>query len=74
MLHVVDGKWHQTEVQSNILSFAKKLFPKEVRLVKNEGPLTKLLNELGASKILRLDVIEDAQVVLNLPTVINLKA
>ncbi|SEO18897.1 acetoacetate decarboxylase family protein [Acinetobacter sp. yr461] len=67
MLHVVDGKWHQTEVQSNILSFAQKLFPKKIQLEKNEGPLTNLLNELGASKILRLDVIEDAQVVLNLP-------
>lgn len=67
MLHVVDGTWHQTEVQSNILSFAQKLFPKKVQLVKNQGPLTKLLNELGASKILRLDVVEDAQVVLNLP-------
>lgn len=67
MLHVVDGKWHQTEVQSNILSFAQKLFPKNVQLEKNEGPLTTLLNELGASKILRLDIIEDAQVVLNLP-------
>ena len=42
--------------------------------MKNEGPLTTLLNELGASKILRLDVVEDAQVVLNLPTLINLKA
>ncbi len=71
MLHVVDGKWHQTEVQSNILSFAQKLFPKNVQLEKNEGPLTKLLNELGASKILRLDVIEDAQVILNLPTLIQ---
>lgn len=68
MLHVVDGKWHRTEVQSNILSFAQKLFPKNVQLEKNEGPLTTLLNELGASRILRLDVIEDAQVVLNLPT------
>ncbi|MDX8276488.1 acetoacetate decarboxylase family protein [Acinetobacter pittii] len=67
MLHVVDGKWHQTEVESNILSFAQKLFPKNVQLEKNEGPLTTLLNELGASKILRLDVVEDAQVVLNLP-------
>lgn len=67
MLHVVDGKWHQTEIQSNILSFAQKLFPKNVQLEKNEGPLTTLLNELGASKILRLDVVEDAQVVLNLP-------
>ncbi|MEL1747462.1 hypothetical protein, partial [Acinetobacter baumannii] len=27
-----------------------------------------LLDQLGASTILRLDVIEDAQVVLNLPT------
>jgi hypothetical protein len=68
MLHVVDGTWHQTEVQSNILSFAQKLFPKNVQLEKNEGPLTRLLNELGASRILRLDVVEDAQVVLNLPT------
>ncbi|MCU4349114.1 acetoacetate decarboxylase family protein [Acinetobacter lactucae] len=67
MLHVVDGKWHQTEVQSNILSFAQKLFPKNVQLERNEGPLTTLLNELGVSRILRLDVIEDAQVVLNLP-------
>jgi len=67
MLHVVDGKWHQTDVQSNILSFAQKLLPKKVQLMKNEGPLTNLLNELGTSKILRLDVIEDAQVVLNLP-------
>ncbi|HDJ7843701.1 TPA: acetoacetate decarboxylase, partial [Acinetobacter baumannii] len=41
---------------------------KKVQFVKNEGPLTKLLNELGASKILRLDVIQDAQAVLNLPT------
>lgn len=67
MLHVVDGKWHQTDVQSNILSFAQKFFPKNIQLEKNEGPLTNLLNELGASTILRLDVVEDAQVVLNLP-------
>ncbi|MHC6186109.1 acetoacetate decarboxylase [Acinetobacter sp. X9] len=74
MLHVVDGKWHRTDVQSNILSFAQNLFPKNVQLEKNEGPLTTLLKELSASTILRLDVIEDAQVVLNLPTLINLKA
>ncbi|MFV5646158.1 acetoacetate decarboxylase, partial [Acinetobacter baumannii] len=67
MLHIVDGKWHQTDVQSNVLSFAQKLFPKKVQLEKNEGPLSTLLNELGASRILRLDVIQDAQVVLNLP-------
>lgn len=67
MLHIVDGKWHQTDVQSNVLLCAKA-FSKESTICKNEGPLTKLLNELGASKILRLDVIQDAQAVLNLPT------
>ena len=48
--------------------FCAKAFSKESTICKNEGPLTKLLNELGASKILRLDVIQDAQAVLNLPT------
>lgn len=56
-----------TEQTFNLIFFLfhKSFF--QVQLVKNEGPLTTLLNELGASKILRLDVIEDAQVVLNLP-------
>lgn len=67
MLHLVDGIWHQTLVQSNTLSLAKKLFPRKVKLVRHGGPLSQLLDELGASRILRLDVIKDAQVVLNLP-------
>lgn len=67
MLHLVDNKWHQTLVQSNVLAFAQKLLPRKVKLVRHGGPLSQLLDELGASKILRLDVIQDAQVVLNLP-------
>ncbi|ENX15504.1 hypothetical protein F895_02050 [Acinetobacter sp. CIP 64.2] len=67
MLHLVDHKWHQTHVQSNILSFAQTLLPRKVNLVRHGGPLSQLLDELGASKILRLDVIHDAQVALHLP-------
>ncbi|MCH4246605.1 MAG: acetoacetate decarboxylase family protein [Acinetobacter populi] len=67
MLHLVDNTWHQTLVQSNILSFAQKLLPRKVKLVRHGGPLSQLLDELSASKIIRLDVIQDAQVVLNLP-------
>lgn len=67
MLHQVDGKWHQTLVQSNPLSLAQQLLPKKVKLLRHGGPLSQLLDELGASRILRLDVVEDAQVVLNLP-------
>jgi hypothetical protein len=38
-----------------------------VELTKNGGPLSKLLDELGASKILRFDVVKDAQLALNMP-------
>lgn len=67
MLHLVDGKWQQTLVQSNLLSFGQKLLPRKVKLVRHGGPLSQLLDELKASKILRLDVIQDAQVILHLP-------
>lgn len=67
MLHLVDGKWQQTLVQSKLLSFGQKLLPRKVKLVLHGGPLSQLLDELGASKILRLDVVQDTQVILHLP-------
>lgn len=67
MVHQVDGRWHQTRVQSNTLSYAQKLLPRGVRLSRNGGPLSQLLDGLGASRILRLDVVKDAQIVLHLP-------
>lgn len=67
MIHQVDGAWHQTVVQSNTLSFAQRLFPRKVSLARAGGPLSQLLDGLGASTILRLDVVKDAQLVLNLP-------
>lgn len=67
MIHQVDGAWHQTVVQSNTLSFAQRLLPRKVSLVRAGGPLSQLLDGLGASTILRLDVVKDAQLVLNLP-------
>lgn len=67
MLHQVDGQWHQTTVQSNTLSFGQRLFPRKIRLLRNGGPLSQLLDGLGASTLLRLDVVRDAQLVLHLP-------
>lgn len=67
MFHQVDGQWHRTSVQSNTLAFGQKLFPKNVQLVRSGGPLSKLLDELGAGKVLRLDVVKDAQLALNMP-------
>jgi len=68
MIHLIDGQWHQTMVQSNTLSFGQRLFPRNVRLSHRGGPLSQLLDGLGASTPLRLDVVRDAQMVLNLPT------
>ncbi|MBN3854216.1 acetoacetate decarboxylase [Paraburkholderia sp. Ac-20340] len=68
LINKVDGVWHQATVQTNTLSFAQRLLPRDVKLLRGGGPLSQLLDGLGASKIVRLDVVKDAQIVLNLPT------
>ncbi|WP_411032803.1 acetoacetate decarboxylase family protein [Shinella sp. BYT-45] len=68
MIHRIDGEWHQTVVESNTLSFAQKLLPRDVSLTRGGGPMSELLGGLGVSTILRLDVVKDAQLVLNMPT------
>lgn len=68
MIHRVDGVWHQTLVQSNTLSYAQSSLPRGITLTRHGGPLSQLLDGLGASTLLRLDVIKDGQIVLNLPT------
>ncbi|WP_120430004.1 acetoacetate decarboxylase family protein [Acinetobacter baylyi] len=67
MFNLVDGQWHSTSVESNTLAFGQQLFPRNVQLVRNGGPITKLLDELGAGKVLRFDVVKDAQLALNMP-------
>lgn len=68
MINKIDGKWHQATVQTNTLSFAQRLFPRDVKLMRNGGALSQLLDGLGVKTIVRLDVVKDAQIVLNLPT------
>lgn len=67
MVNQIDGAWHQATVQSNILTYAERLLPRDVSLLRGEGPMSQLLNGLGAGRILRMDVVKDAQLVLNLP-------
>ena len=67
MIHLIDGTWNQTAVQSNTLTFAQQSFPRNVRLSRNGGPMSQLLDGLGASTLVRLDVVKDAQLVLNMP-------
>jgi len=67
MVNQIDGVWHQASVQSNVLSYAEQILPKHISLTRGDGPLSQLLDGLGASRIVRLDVVKDAQLVLNLP-------
>ncbi|MDO5543523.1 MAG: acetoacetate decarboxylase [Acinetobacter sp.] len=71
MLNQVEGTWYSSYVQANNQTFAQKTFPKNVELQRNGGPVSKLLDQLGAKKILRMDVIKDAQLALHMPTPID---
>lgn len=71
-INKIDGQWHQVTVQTNPLLGSQRLLPGDVKLTRGQGPLSDLLNELGVSTILRMDVLKDAQMILNMP--IPLKA
>ncbi|WP_374729104.1 hypothetical protein [Caballeronia ptereochthonis] len=68
MINRIDGEWHQTLVQTNTLTYAERFLPRNVSLLRHGGPLSQLLDGLGATTILRLDIVKDAQIVLNMPT------
>lgn len=64
----IDGKWYQVAVQTNPLVAAQCFLPRNVKLSRGDGPLSKLLNELGVGTILRMDVLKEAQMILNMPS------
>jgi hypothetical protein len=70
-INKIDEKWYQVTVQTNPLLGAQRLFPRNVNVYRGRGPLSELLNELGAWTVLRMDVLKDAQMILNMPTPLN---
>ncbi|KAJ5389210.1 Acetoacetate decarboxylase [Penicillium cataractarum] len=67
-INKIDEKWYQVTVQTNPLLGAQRVFPRDVNVYRGRGPLSELLNELGAWTVLRMDVLKDAQMVLHMPT------
>ncbi len=67
LINRIDDTWHQTLVQSNVLTFGERLIPRNVALTRGSGPISQLLGGLGASTILRMDVVKDGQIILNMP-------
>lgn len=70
-INKIDEKWYKVTVQTNPLLGAQRLFPRDVVIYRGKGPLSELLNELGAWTILRMDLLKDAQMVLNMPVPIK---
>lgn len=64
---LVDGEWRQTSFQTNPIEFVQTLFPRDVKLARAGGPISQLLEGLGAGKIVRFDVVKEAQMVLYMP-------
>jgi hypothetical protein len=67
MIHLIDGRWHQTTVQSNTLTFAEQMSPKNLVVSRHGGPVSQLLDGLDAHTVVRMDVVKDAQLVLHVP-------
>lgn len=67
-INKIDEKWYQVTVQTNAILGGQRLFPRNVTVSRGKGPLSELLNELCVSTLLRMDVLQDAQMVLHMPT------
>ncbi|WP_374326662.1 acetoacetate decarboxylase family protein [Paracoccus pantotrophus] len=69
---LLDGAWHQTLVQSNPTELAEVTMPKGVTVTRGGGTMSRLLDGLGAGRIIRLDVVRDSQMALHLPRPISI--
>lgn len=68
LINRIDGAWHPSSVQANVLSFALRLLPRDVTPQRGGSPSSQLLDGLGVGRIARFDVVKNAQLVVNLPT------
>ncbi len=68
---LVDGEWRQTQFVTNPIELAETMLPRDVRLARAGGPISQLLDGLGVGRIVRFDVVKDAQMVLHMPRPLN---
>ncbi|RDD68368.1 acetoacetate decarboxylase family protein [Paracoccus versutus] len=69
---LLDGAWHQTLVQSNPTELVEVSMPKGVTVTRGGGTMSRLLDGLGAGRIIRMDVVRDTQMALHLPRPISI--
>lgn len=69
---LLDGAWHQTLVQTNPTELAEVSMPKGITVTRGGGTMSRLLDGLGAGRIIRMDVVRDTQMALHLPRPISI--
>ena len=69
---LLDGAWHQTLVQTNPTELAEVSMPKGITVTRGGGTMSRLLDGLGAGRIIRMDVARDTQMALHLPRPISI--
>ena len=70
----IDGAWHSTLSQTNLLSAGSVSFPRDVDLQIGEGRTSDDLRSLKPVKTIRLDVITEGQNALHLPVPTSVRA
>ncbi|MYS46655.1 acetoacetate decarboxylase [Streptomyces sp. SID5998] len=63
----VDGAWHSTLNQTNVLSAGTALLPRDVRLQVGEGRMADDLRSLKPIRQIQLDVMTEGQAALHMP-------
>ncbi|MEK0097657.1 acetoacetate decarboxylase family protein [Streptomyces sp. A475] len=63
----IDGAWHSTLSQTNVLSAGTTLLPRDVQLQVGEGRMADDLRSLRPIRQIQLDVVAEGQLALHMP-------
>lgn len=63
----MDGAWHSTLSQTNVLSAGTTRLPRDLRLQVGEGRMADDLRSLRPTRPLQLDVMTQGQLALHMP-------
>ncbi len=63
----IDGAWHSTPSQTNVLSFGTARLPRGIELDLGEGRVSDDIRTLAPYKIIQLDVMTEGQNALHMP-------
>ncbi|OBB19714.1 acetoacetate decarboxylase [Mycolicibacterium setense] len=69
----LNGAWHSTLSQTNVLSAGMARFPRDVELQIGQGPMADDLRALKPIKTIQLDVVTEGQLALHMPVPVSVR-